>query len=89
MQQLAGLFFQVEGRVDHEKAPMVTAVHGHADRGVVKAEGSVDAFAWLRVSVLDKMRVQRIKRAAVGDQGDMLLRAGQYFIQYLMRAFHE
>ena len=68
---------------------MVAAVRGHADRGVVKAESPVDAFAWLGVSVLDQVRMQRIERAAMGDQGDVLLRASQYFIEHDARACHE
>ena len=55
----------------------------------MKAESPVDAFAWLGVSVLDQVRMQRIERAAVGDQGDVLLRAGQYFIEHDARAGHE
>ena len=55
----------------------------------MKAESPVDAFAWLGVSVLDQVRMQRIERAAMGDQGDVLLRASQYFIEHDARACHE
>ena len=91
MQQLAGFLVEVEGGVDDKKAPVVAAVRGHTDRGVVKAESPVDEFAWLGVSVLDQVRMQRIERAAMGDQGDVLLRASQYFIEHIeaIRAFVE
>jgi FAD/FMN-containing dehydrogenase len=86
VQQLPRFLVEVEGGIDDQKAPVVAAMHRHADRGVVKTESPVDAFARLRVSVLDQVGMQRVECAAVGDQGDMFRRAGQYFIEDHPRA---
>ena len=53
-------------------------------------KGAVDAFSRrFRVSVLDEVGVQRVERAAVGDEGDVFFRRGEHFVEHGAGALHE